>query len=135
MANIPLTGSWGKEKFEPPNKAAIYRSTATEMFDLTSQKDAVDMEKNKFAKFVMFSSLPYNLVISLIFQNKLKTTGQMVVQPDLRFDNCKLKLTLLTSKSLARTSKRRMRRLTHLTDILLFNKRLMELATIPKHQG
>jgi hypothetical protein len=52
MANTPLTGTWGNEKFNPPNKAAVYKSTATEMFDLTSQKDAIEMEKNKFSKFV-----------------------------------------------------------------------------------
>lgn len=64
MANLPLTGTWGKEKLEPASKNDVYRSTATEMFDLSAQKDTADMEHNKFAKFVRNPSIKYRFAIT-----------------------------------------------------------------------
>ena len=64
MANIPLTGSWGKEKFEQSNGVCPFTTTAKEHFDGRSQKELTEMEENKFAKFVRNNSI---LVYSLNF--------------------------------------------------------------------
>lgn len=62
MSNQLLTGTWGKETFSLNSIPQIKSTMSAELFDLTPKQIAIEMEKNKFAKF-----------------NKMQKTGQMVL--------------------------------------------------------